>query len=53
MFEIFLANRVGLTKLRMEDLHRCDACSCIYIDPEDYYKHMRNFHEKFNTVIPR
>lgn len=24
---------------------RCDECSCIYIDRNDYYKHMRNFHK--------
>uniref|UniRef100_A0A0A9W872 C2H2-type domain-containing protein n=3 Tax=Lygus hesperus TaxID=30085 RepID=A0A0A9W872_LYGHE len=47
------SKRVGLTKIRMEDCLRCDACSCIYIDPQDYYKHMRNFHQKYNTVIPR
>ncbi|CAG0884471.1 unnamed protein product [Cyprideis torosa] len=23
---------------------RCDECSCIYIDVEDYHKHMINFH---------
>ncbi|XP_014244139.1 uncharacterized protein LOC106663651 isoform X2 [Cimex lectularius] len=47
------STRVGLTKVKMEECLRCDACSCIYIDPQDYYKHMRNFHQKFNTVIPR
>ncbi|KAK9504246.1 hypothetical protein O3M35_010621 [Rhynocoris fuscipes] len=36
----------------MEDCLRCDACSCIYIDPANYYKHMKNFHEKYNTLIP-
>ncbi|XP_046680821.1 uncharacterized protein LOC124367764 [Homalodisca vitripennis] len=35
----------GLTKVKMEDCLRCDACSCIYIDDKDYYKHMRNFHQ--------
>ncbi|XP_075220761.1 uncharacterized protein LOC142324049 [Lycorma delicatula] len=40
---------IGLTKIRMEDCLRCDACSCIYIDQSDYYKHMRNFH-KVNTM---
>jgi len=47
------SKRVGFTKIRMEDCFRCDACSCIYIEAEDYYKHMRNFHQKYNTVIPR
>uniref|UniRef100_A0A1B6K951 C2H2-type domain-containing protein n=1 Tax=Graphocephala atropunctata TaxID=36148 RepID=A0A1B6K951_9HEMI len=36
---------IGLTKVKMEDCLRCDACSCIYIDDKDYYKHMRNFHQ--------
>ncbi|KAJ8883410.1 hypothetical protein PR048_015253 [Dryococelus australis] len=35
---------VGLTKVRLEDCLRCDACSCIYLDQSDYDKHMRNFH---------
>ncbi|KAJ1531950.1 hypothetical protein ONE63_000588 [Megalurothrips usitatus] len=36
---------VGLTKIRMEDCQRCDACSCIYLDERDYIKHMKNFHK--------
>ncbi|XP_014280753.1 uncharacterized protein [Halyomorpha halys] len=48
-----LSKRVGLTKIRVEDCLRCDACSCIYIDERDYFKHMRNFHQKYNTIIPR
>lgn len=48
-FFFFSAKKpVGLTKVKMEDCMRCDACSCIYIDQNDYYKHMRNFH-KVNT----
>lgn len=47
------SKRIGLTKIRMEDCLRCDACSCIYIEAVDYYKHMRNFHQKYNTIIPR
>ncbi|XP_063242069.1 uncharacterized protein LOC134542080 [Bacillus rossius redtenbacheri] len=35
---------VGLTKVRLEDCLRCDACSCIYLDQSDYDKHMNNFH---------
>ncbi|XP_018915144.2 uncharacterized protein [Bemisia tabaci] len=34
----------GFTKVRMEDCLRCDECSCIYLDENDYHKHMRNFH---------
>lgn len=37
---------VGLTKIRMEDCQRCDACSCIYLDEKDYIKHMKNFHKQ-------
>ncbi|CAG2061348.1 unnamed protein product [Timema podura] len=37
---------VGLTKIRLEDCLRCDACSCIYIDENDYNKHMKNFHRQ-------
>ncbi|KAK3919546.1 Serine/threonine-protein kinase ICK [Frankliniella fusca] len=37
---------VGLTKIRMEDCQRCDACSCIYLDERDYIKHMKNFHKQ-------
>ncbi|XP_022204301.2 uncharacterized protein LOC111060919 isoform X2 [Nilaparvata lugens] len=37
--------KIGLTKVRMEDCLRCDPCSCIYLDKNDYYKHMRNFHK--------
>ncbi|CAH1403633.1 unnamed protein product [Nezara viridula] len=48
-----MSKRVGLTKIRVEDCLRCDACSCIYIDERDYFKHMRNFHQKYNTIIPR
>ncbi|XP_054258325.1 uncharacterized protein LOC128983170 [Macrosteles quadrilineatus] len=44
--------QVGLTKIRMEDCLRCDACSCIYIDEKDYYKHMRNFHHKDVNKTP-
>lgn len=40
---------VGLTKIRLEDCLRCDACSCIYIDKSDYNKHMRNFHQKVTS----
>ncbi|RZF37801.1 hypothetical protein LSTR_LSTR007163 [Laodelphax striatellus] len=40
--------KIGLTKVRMEDCLRCDACSCIYVDKNDYYKHMRNFHKITN-----
>ncbi|KAK9504248.1 hypothetical protein O3M35_010623 [Rhynocoris fuscipes] len=47
-----ISKKLGLTKIKMEDCLRCDACSCIYIDPADYYKHMKNFHEKYNTLIP-
>ncbi|XP_067010768.1 zinc finger protein 423 [Anabrus simplex] len=36
----------GLTKIRLEDCLRCDACSCIYIDKNDYNKHMKNFHRQ-------
>lgn len=37
---------IGLTKIRLEDCMRCDACSCIYIDASDYNKHMKNFHRQ-------
>lgn len=38
--------KVGLTRVRMEDCLRCDECSCIYINEDDYHKHMKNFHRK-------
>ncbi|XP_037077847.1 uncharacterized protein LOC119098908 [Pollicipes pollicipes] len=28
----------------LQNCLRCDACSCIYIDELDYYKHVRNYH---------
>ncbi|XP_069686288.1 uncharacterized protein [Periplaneta americana] len=37
---------IGLTKIRLEDCMRCDACSCIYLDENDYKKHMKNFHRQ-------
>lgn len=37
---------IGLTKIRLEDCMRCDACSCIYLDESDYKKHMKNFHRQ-------
>jgi len=37
---------IGLTKIRLEDCMRCDACSCIYLDESDYNKHMKNFHRQ-------
>ncbi|KAJ9573724.1 hypothetical protein L9F63_008887, partial [Diploptera punctata] len=37
---------IGLTKIRLEDCMRCDACSCIYLDATDYNKHMKNFHRQ-------
>ncbi|PSN38014.1 hypothetical protein C0J52_19288 [Blattella germanica] len=37
---------IGLTKIRLEDCLRCDACSCIYLDARDYNKHMKNFHRQ-------
>lgn len=48
MFYLLISAKkvVGLTKIRMEDCQRCDACSCIYIDERDYIKHMKNFHKQ-------
>ena len=43
---------MGLTKIRMEDCRRCDACSCIYMDERDYIKHMKNFHKHDIKKIP-
>ncbi|KAF0294549.1 hypothetical protein FJT64_007795 [Amphibalanus amphitrite] len=28
----------------LQNCLRCDACSCIYLDELDYYKHVRNYH---------
>ncbi|KAK7871840.1 hypothetical protein R5R35_006435 [Gryllus longicercus] len=44
---------VGLTKIRLEDCLRCDACSCIYIDESDYKKHMKNFHRTNSNRKPK